>query len=96
MLNAYFRDLQYTVNFLVHLLFWLTPIIYPAELIPDRYRFLFQINPVALIITAWRDLFLNHVIDWTNVGLAYLISLSVLALGILTFRVLGKKLDEFL
>lgn len=96
MVNAYFRDIQYMVGVLITLLFWMTPIIYPADMIPERYRIIFLLNPLASLITAWRELFLSHVIDWGNVGISYLIGLVALGLGALIFRAFGRKLDEVL
>ena len=53
-LNLYFHDVRYLVGVVLTMWFYLTPVIYPVELVPDKYRFLFDINPNSLLINAYR------------------------------------------
>jgi len=94
MVNAYFSDLEYIIGVLVSLLFWITPIIYPFEIVPETYRAYLALNPLTYLITSWRDTFMKNVIDWENIGISFGISLVFLLLGILIFQKLGKTLDE--
>jgi len=94
MVNAYFRDMEYIIGVLVSLLFWITPIIYPFEIVPETYRAYLALNPLTYLITSWRDTFMKNVIDWENIGISFGISLVFLLLGILIFQKLGKTLDE--
>jgi len=49
-LQVFFRDIEYIINFLFSILFFLTPIFYPEELIPDKYRVIVDINPFYAVI----------------------------------------------
>lgn len=53
-LNVRYRDVHYTIPFLVQ--FWLiaTPIAYPASLVPDRWRLLYGLNPMAGVVEGFR------------------------------------------
>jgi len=96
MANAFFRDLEYMVNVLVGLLFWMTPVIYPLEAVPEEYRVLLTMNPVAYLMQAWRDLFFNNTINWYNISISAITAVVVLFAGLLIFKKLDKKLDEVL
>jgi lipopolysaccharide transport system permease protein len=94
MLNAYFRDMEYIIGVIVSMLFWMTPIIYPLNMIPEEYRIYLIINPLTYLITAWRDLFMSNFIDWSSIGISFGSSLIFIALGIFVFQRFGKRLDE--
>jgi len=96
MANAFFRDLEYLVAVLVSLLFWMTPIIYPLEMVPERFRWLLVMNPVTYLMQAWRDLFFNNTINWHNISISVITAAVVLLVGLLIFKKLDKKLDEVL
>jgi lipopolysaccharide transport system permease protein len=53
-LNVQFRDVRYTINFLVQ--FWLlaTPVAYPSSLIPEKWRAFYGINPMAGVVEGFR------------------------------------------
>ena len=96
MANAFFRDLEYIVTVCLSLLFWMTPIIYPLEMVPERYRLLLVINPVTYLIQAWRDIFFNNTINWHNIAVSLVTAIAVLLAGLLVFKKLDRKLDEVL
>jgi lipopolysaccharide transport system permease protein len=96
MINAYFRDMEYIVGVVISMLFWLTPIIYPLNVVPQAYRIYLIINPLTYLITAWREIFMSNSIDWGKIGISFGSSLIFLLLGLLVFQRLGKRLDEVL
>lgn len=49
-LNVRFRDVRYAIPFLIQPLLFLTPVAYPSSLVPDRWRLLYALNPMAGII----------------------------------------------
>ncbi len=53
-LNVRYRDVRYTLNFLIQ--FWLlaTPVAYPSSLIPARWRALYGLNPMAGVVEGFR------------------------------------------
>jgi lipopolysaccharide transport system permease protein len=53
-LNVRYRDVQYTIPFLTQFWLFVTPIAYPATLIPERFRFIYGINPMAGVVEAFR------------------------------------------
>jgi lipopolysaccharide transport system permease protein len=85
-LNVKYRDIKYTIPFLVQLWLFLSPVIYPTSIIPGRFRFLSSLNPVSGIIEAFRaSLIPDKHIDWQLLTTSILLSLLVFVLGWLFF-----------
>jgi lipopolysaccharide transport system permease protein len=60
-----YRDLQHIIPYLVNFGIWVTPVFYPVTLIPDAYKWLLYINPVAGIIDGLRwALYANYSFHW--------------------------------
>jgi lipopolysaccharide transport system permease protein len=53
-LNATYRDVRYVVPFLVQFWLFASPVAYPASLIPERWRWLYGLNPMAGVIEGFR------------------------------------------
>ena len=95
-LNAYVRDLENILPLILQMLFFLTPIIYPLDVVPDRIRFLLYCNPFFPIITTWRSALLNQTLPWDLFGASCLVALAACALGAYTYSKLSWKLAELL
>jgi lipopolysaccharide transport system permease protein len=53
-LNAYYRDVRYALPFIIQLLMFASPVAYPASLVPERWRWLYGLNPMAGAIEWFR------------------------------------------
>ena len=60
-LNLFFHDVRYLVGVGLILWFYLTPILYPVDIVPARYAILFDLNPNALFINAYRRVLLQGI-----------------------------------
>jgi ABC-type polysaccharide/polyol phosphate export permease len=58
-LNLFFHDVRFLVGVALNLWFYLTPVLYPADIIPDKYRFIIDINPNAVFIHAYRRVIIH-------------------------------------
>lgn len=58
-LNVAFRDTQHTLGVLLMLLFYLTPIFYDIKNVPPSYQFVYNLNPMVHLVTAYRDILLQ-------------------------------------
>lgn len=58
-LTARYRDLYHIIPYLINFGIWLTPVFYPATLIPQQWAFLLYANPMAAVIEGYR---------WTLLG----------------------------
>jgi len=53
-MQIFFRDVRFVVSFVISILFFLTPIFYPIEYVPEKYRFLVDFNPIFAMIEPFR------------------------------------------
>ncbi len=79
-LNVQYRDVQYTIPFLMQFWLFLTPIAYPSSLVPEKWRILYGLNPMAGVVEGFRWALLGK----TN-GIGSLIFVSALVVAILLF-----------
>ncbi|MFC1975503.1 ABC transporter permease [Chloroflexota bacterium] len=57
-LQVNYRDVQYLLGIILTLTFFMTPIFYDASAIPENYQWLYNLNPIAQLVTAYRAIFL--------------------------------------
>ena len=62
----FFRDLVQLLNIVLQFGMWLTPILWRAEMIPERYRWLFKLNPVGYVVEGYRDSLFSGVWIWEH------------------------------
>ena len=85
-LSVFMRDTSYAVQVILQVLFFMTPIFYRIESIPERYRWALQINPLTTLIEQARRVFIFGTLpDWKFLGIGFLVSLIVLQLGFVWF-----------
>lgn len=53
-LNVKYRDVRYTINFVIQFWLFATPIAYPSSLVPERWRALYGLNPMAGVVEGFR------------------------------------------
>lgn len=94
-INIYIKDTEYLVQFLINMLFYATPILYPATLFPKNIRWLLYLNPLTELVDAYRDIFMYHKLPALN-GMIYLIviTLIIFTIGLMIFKKLEKGFAE--
>ena len=53
-LNVKYRDFQYTLPFLIQLWLFVSPVVYPASMVPEQWQFIYALNPMAGVIEGFR------------------------------------------
>ena len=94
--NLFFRDLERLVTILVTFLFFLTPIVYNYEMVPEKYRQLLALNPVAFLMTSWRSLFLSGQLDWQAILVTLVWSIILYGFGQMIYKKLVWRFAEVL
>ncbi|MBQ9135762.1 MAG: ABC transporter permease [Lachnospiraceae bacterium] len=90
-LTTKYRDLTILVTFGVQLWMYASPVVYSISQIPERYQFIYLLNPVAPVITMFRYAFLGSgylpLVSW---GISWITTLVVVAIGIILFSKIEK------
>lgn len=94
-INIYIKDTEYLVQFIINMLFYATPILYPATLFPEKIRWVLYLNPMTEIVESYRNIFMYHQLPSLN-GILYLIVISIIifGIGLVIFRKLEKGFAE--
>lgn len=94
-IHVYFRDLRYILDVILMAWFWLTPIAYSASLIPEKFLFIYKLNPMTIFVMAYREVLLNGGLPIPKYWMAILLATTgSLILGYLPFLRIRKRLAE--
>ena len=85
--TVFFRDMMYLYNVFLTILMYLTPIFYPENIVPDKYKVLVSLNPLIYFLKYFRKLILEGVIPGIDLNVTcLLISIISLVIGIFVFK----------
>ena len=96
-LNVRYRDIKYTLPFVVQVWLFLTPVIYPTSIIPERFRFLAALNPTSGIIEAFRACLLpTRQVNWKLLGIGVMVTLVIFLLSTVYFWKTEKEFADII
>ena len=93
-LNVKYRDVRFALPFLIQLWMFVSPVIYPASFLPQRWRSLFALNPMTGIIEGYRSSLFGHSFNWKALTFATLITLAMLIYSSFAFRRMEKSFAD--
>lgn len=95
-LNVFFRDVGQFFGIFMQFWFWLTPIVYPISIIPERAHFLINWNPMMPLVSAYQNILISgQMPHWRNFLPITLLTLLLCWLGLRLFRKRsGEIVDE--
>jgi lipopolysaccharide transport system permease protein len=94
-LNVEYRDFQYVIPFLVQIWMFVTPVIYPVTLFPEKYHWILSLNPMGGIIVAFRAATLGHQpINWDLLFISSGVGFLIFFTGLLYFRKVERSFAD--
>ena len=94
-ITVYLRDVEHLIGIALQLLFYATPIVYARETIPTNFQFIMKLNPMAHIISAYRDIFYYQTMpDIQNLLILLALTVIFCILGYKIFSKLQKGFAE--
>ena len=82
-----YRDIKYGMSFAIQLLMYASPVVYPASLIPDKYRLIIALNPMFGVIEGFRSALLaTNPMPWDLIIVGGLAALTISISGVLYFN----------
>jgi lipopolysaccharide transport system permease protein len=94
-LDVYYRDVRYLVEASNVVMFWLVPVFYSLEMVPERLRLLYLLNPIAAVVVAGRDVLLHaRAPDPAVLTAITIVSIVCFGLGFAVFGWLERNLAD--
>ena len=85
-LNVKYRDVGVLIPVLLHLWMYASPVVYPASLVPGRWRQLYELNPMAGLIGGFRTAVLGGPINWTSLAVSAAVIIGLVIIASIQFR----------
>ena len=88
--NVQYRDFQYTLPFIIQLWLFASPVVYPSTLLPESYRWIYGLNPMAGVIEGFRWTLLGTNPPSTMIAFSFVIVILLLISGAYYFKRMEK------
>lgn len=96
-LNARYRDVGHAIPFLIQLWMFASPVVYPVSLVPESWRLLYSLNPMAGVIEGFRWALLGKGSpDFTLMLVSAVVVFVLLAGGIVFFKRMERTLTDII
>jgi len=94
-LNVKYRDVRYTVPFLIQFCMYASPVVYPVSIIPAQWRLLYSLNPLVGVIEGFRWALLGKgSLDFSIMVVSGTIVVALLLGGIIYFREMERTFAD--
>lgn len=93
-LNVKYRDVRFALPFVIQIGLFITPIIYPLSIVPEKWHWIMSLNPLTGLIEAFRDACFGHPISWANLGISIFVTIGILIFSAYNFRRMERSFAD--
>jgi len=96
---VFFKDMGQLVAIIIQFGFWLTPIFWNITIIPEKYHWLIELNPIVYIIEGYRNSMIYHKWFWEDINMTiyfWIATVTIFVIGGLTFKKLRPHFADVL
>ena len=93
-LNVLYRDTRHALPFLLQIWMYATPVLYSPQFVPQRWRWLFGLNPMTCVVLGFRHVLFAMPLDLRLCAMSACVGIMAAAAGIATFLRLQHQLAE--
>ena len=94
-LNVFFRDVGHFFSVVLQFWFWLTPIVYPASVLPDRAQELIAFNPLATLVLAAQTVVSQQAWpDWRALFWVLVVTIVLSAVTVRLYLLRGPEMQD--
>lgn len=90
-LAARFRDVSFAVNYLVQVMMYASPVIYPVSLVPEQLQLIYMLNPMTGVINGFRWALLG---SGEEPGFIFLISIGIVLFGLISGAYVFRRTEK--
>lgn len=84
--NLFYRDIQYLTNLLLMLWMYMTPIVYPLSMVPEKYVWLYKLNPMVGVMEGYRSALFGYPFELSIIMWSAITSGFIFVLGYVLFK----------
>ena len=95
-LTVAYRDFTHLTPFMVQIWMYVTPVIFPVSIVPERWQWLMYLNPMAGLVEAFRSAFLGKPFDVGGIALSFGVASIVFLLGIAYFEKVERRFADII
>jgi lipopolysaccharide transport system permease protein len=95
-LTVAYRDFTHLTPFLVQIWMYVTPVIFPVNLVPERWQWLLYLNPLTGLVEGFRSAFLGKPFDFSGICLSLAVSVVVLVIGVAYFERVERRFADII
>ncbi|MEQ8243664.1 ABC transporter permease [Fulvivirga sp.] len=94
-LAVQFRDINYAMSFMVRLIMYSAPVVYPLSMIPAKYQTLYSLNPLVTVIEGFRTSLIPTLpIPWHTIYPGAIVAVLLLVGGLFYFRKMERHFAD--
>jgi ABC-type polysaccharide/polyol phosphate export permease len=96
---VFFKDIGEFVTMILQFGFWLTPIFWSLQMVPEKYHWVIELNPIYYLIQGYRESMVYHKWFWENPSMMLYfwgVALTIFVIGGLTFKKLRPHFADVL
>ena len=96
-LNVFIRDIGQVMNIVLQFWFWLTPIVYMMTIVPEKYHWMFMLNPMTSITMGYQNILLyDKAPDLSSLIYPTIITFVFLVLSMIIFKKANEEMADVL
>ena len=93
-LNVKYRDVGIALPVLIQLWMFVSPVVYPVSLIPERWQWAYELNPLVGIIEGFRSALFGRAFNWSALAVSVAVTLALLIYSAYAFRRMEKDFAD--
>lgn len=95
-LTVAYRDFTHLTPFIVQIWMYVTPVIFPASIVPERWQWVLYMNPMTGLVEGFRSAFLGKPFDLTGLAISCGIAVVVFVLGVAYFEKVERRFADII
>lgn len=95
-LTVAYRDFTHLTPFMVQIWMYVTPVIFPVSLVPERWQWLLYLNPMTGLVEGFRSAFLGKPFDMTGLGISFAVAVAIFIVGVAYFEKVERRFADII
>jgi len=95
-LTVAYRDFTHLTPFMIQIWMYITPVIFPVSLVPERWQWLLYINPMTGLIEGFRSAFLGKPFDLVGLGISFILAVGIFLVGVAYFEKVERRFADII